>query len=264
MIILRRFRLAALAAVAALAMAACGSTEEASPSASPTSSTGGGLKVVAASTWEAGFAKAAGATDITVIVPPGVHHAADYDPKPSDLAKVAEADVVLYAAFEGFAGKLKEAAGSKAKLIEVSLDNAPDKVKAEVRRLGGEFGTAQAAEAWTAAFDTEYTALKEKVTAATKGTAPVIVSQAFVVWAADLAGAQPAGVFGPQPPTAGQISELAGKKPQLVLDNSAMPGGDALAGVEAKRVVINNFPDQGLDLLAVYRAGADALTAALG
>ncbi|MER5624373.1 zinc ABC transporter substrate-binding protein [Streptosporangium sp. NPDC002544] len=262
MIILRRFRLAALAAVAALTMAACGNTEDASsaaPSASP-----GGLKVVAASTWEAGFAKAAGATDITVIVPPGVHHAADYDPKPSDLAKVAEADVVLYAAFEGFAGKLKEAAGSKAKLIEVSLDNAPDKVKAEVRRLGGEFGTAQAAEAWTAAFDTEYTALKEKVTAATKGTARVIVSQAFVAWAADLAGAQPAGVFGPQPPTADQISELAGKKPQLVLDNSAMPGGDALAGVEAKRVVINDFPDQGLDLLAVYRANADALAAALG
>ncbi|WP_329430603.1 zinc ABC transporter substrate-binding protein [Streptosporangium sp. NBC_01495] len=264
MIILRRFRLTALAAVAALAMlvtAACGSTRETSPAASPSE---GGLKVVAASTWEAGFAKAAGATDITVIVPPGVHHAADYDPKPSDLATVAEADVVLYAAFEGFAGRLKEAAGSGAKLIEVSLDNAPDKVKAEVRRLGGEFGTARAAEAWTAAFDTEYAALKEKVTAATGGTAPVIVSQAFVAWAADLAGTRPAGVFGPQPPTAGQISELAAKKPRLVLDNSAMPGGDALSGVRAERVVIDNFPGRGLDLIAVYRAGADALAAALG
>ncbi|WP_436762356.1 metal ABC transporter solute-binding protein, Zn/Mn family [Streptosporangium sp. V21-05] len=263
MIISRRIRLAALAAVAApamLVMAACGSTQ---PQQAAPASAGGGLKVVAASTWEAGFAKAAGATDITVIVPPGVHHAADYDPKPSDLAKVAQADVVLYAAFEGFAGKLKEAAGSEAKLIEVSLDNAPDKVKAEVRRLGGEFGTAQAAEAWTTAFDTEYTALKEKVTAATGGTAPVIVSQAFVAWAADLTGARPAGVFGPQPPTAGQISELAAKKPQLVLDNSAMPGGDALSGVRSKRVVIDNFPDQGLDLIAVYRANADALTAAL-
>ncbi|GAA4196238.1 hypothetical protein GCM10022252_43240 [Streptosporangium oxazolinicum] len=260
MIILRRFRLAALAAVAALAVAACGSAR---PQQAAPASAGGGLKVVAASTWEAGFAKAAGATDIAVIVPPGVHHAADYDPKPSDLATVAQADVVLYAAFEGFAGKLKEAAGSGAKLIEVSLDNAPDKVKAEVRRLGGEFGTAQAAQAWTSAFDAEYAALKEKVTAATGGTAPVIVSQAFVAWAADLAGTRPAGVFGPQPPTAGQISELAAKRPRLVLDNSAMPGGDALSGVRAKRVVIDNFPGRELDLIAVYRAGADALTAAL-
>lgn len=225
--------------------------------------TGQGLKVVAASTWEAGFAKAAGATDITVIVPPGVQHAPDYDPKPSDLAKVAEADVVLYAAFEGYAGKLKEAAGSKAKLVEVGLDNAPGKVKAEVSRLAGEFGTAEAAKTWTATFDTEYAKLKQQVTKAAGGTPPVVVTQAFVAWAADLAGAQPAGVYGPQPPTAAQVAELVAKKPQLVLDNSAMPGGDALANVQAKRVVINNFPDQGLDLLAMYKANADAIIAAL-
>ncbi|MFF5213282.1 metal ABC transporter solute-binding protein, Zn/Mn family [Streptosporangium sp. NPDC000396] len=259
---MRRLRLTAMAVLAAMAVTACGGTGE-STSAAP-SPTAKGLKVVAASTWEAGFAKAAGATDITVIVPSGVHHAPDYDPKPSDLAKVAEADVVLYAAFEGFAGKLKEAAGSKAKLIEVSLDNTPDKVKAEVSRLGGEFGTAEAARAWTTTFDTEYAALKEKVTGAAKGAAPVVVAQAFVAWAADLIGARPAGVYGPQPPTAGQISELAAKKPRLVLDNSAMPGGDALANVEARRVVIDNFPDQGLDLIAMYRANADAIIAALG
>ncbi|MFJ2031189.1 metal ABC transporter solute-binding protein, Zn/Mn family [Streptosporangium sp. NPDC087985] len=259
---MRRLRLTAVAVITTVAMAACGGTGE-STSAAP-SPTAKGLKVVAASTWEAGFAKAAGATDITVIVPPGVHHAPDYDPKPSDLVKVAQADVVLYAAFEGFAGKLKEAAGSKAKLIEVSLDNTPDKVRAEVARLGGEFGTAEAAKAWTATFDTEYAAMKEKVTGAAEGIAPVIVAQAFVAWAADLTGVQPAGVYGPQPPTAGQISELAAKKPRLVLDNSAMPGGDALANVEAKRVVIDNFPDQGLDLIAMYKANADAITAALG
>ncbi|MER5421974.1 metal ABC transporter solute-binding protein, Zn/Mn family [Streptosporangium roseum] len=261
MITMRRLRLTAVAVLTTVAMAACGDAGEGT-SAAP-SPTAKGPKVVAASTWEAGFARAAGATDITVIVPPGVQHASDYDPKPSDLAKVAEADVVLYAAFEGFAGKLKEAAGSGAKLIEVSLDNSPGTVKAEVSRLGGEFGTAEAARAWTAAFDTEYAALKEKVTGATKGTAPVIVSQAFVAWAADLAGARPAGVYGPQPPTAGQIAGLAAKKPRLVLDNSAMPGGDALADVGAERVVIDNFPGRELDLIAMYRSNADALAAAL-
>ncbi|WP_405150477.1 metal ABC transporter substrate-binding protein [Sphaerisporangium sp. NBC_01403] len=258
----RRLRMAAVTVLAALAVTACGSTQNATSSGP--ASTAKGPKVVAASSWEAGFAKAAGATDITVIVPPGVRHAPDYDPKPSDLAKVAEADIVLYAAFEGFAGKIKEAAGSTAKLIEVSLDNAPDKVKAEVLRLGGEFGTAGAAKAWTASFDTEYASLKQKVTGAAKGARPVIVAQAFVAWAADLAGVQPAGVYGPQPPTAGQISELAAKKPQLILDNSAMPGGDALSNVNAKRVVINNFPGQAFDLKAVYTANADAIVTALG
>lgn len=258
----RRLRVVAATVLAALTMTACGSTPDAASPAPAAKDKG--LKVVAASSWEAGFARAAGATDITVIVPPGVQHAPDYDPKPSDLARVAEADIVLYAAFEGFAGKIKEAAGSKGKLIEVSLDNTPDKVKAEVLRLGGEFGTAGAARAWTASFDTEYASLKQKVTGAAKNARPVIVAQAFVAWAADLVGVRPAGVYGPQPPTAGQISELAVKKPQLILDNSAMPGGDALSNVKAKRVVIDNFPGREFDLKAVYSANADAIIAALG
>ncbi|MFI9550550.1 metal ABC transporter solute-binding protein, Zn/Mn family [Nonomuraea endophytica] len=240
-----------LAAAVVLAVTGCGQS---------TDTKSGGLKVVAASSWEAGFAKAAGATDITVIVPPGVNHAPDYDPKPSDLAKVAEADVVLYAAFEGFAGKLKEAAGSKAKVIEVALDNSPEKVKAEVTRLAGQFGTAEAAKTWTAGFDTEYAALKQKLA----GKSPVIVSQAFVVWAADLAGVQPAGVYGPQPPTAAQLADLAAKKPTLILDNSAMPAGETLSNVQAKRVVINNFPGDDHDLIGMYKANADTLLKALG
>ncbi|WP_283134830.1 metal ABC transporter solute-binding protein, Zn/Mn family [Rhizohabitans arisaemae] len=251
-------KLTALFASAVLLLSSCGNdpvTEAKS---------GGGLKVVAASAWEAAFAKAAGATDITVIVPPGVHHAPDYDPKPSDLAKIAQADVVLYAAFEGFAGKLKEAAGSKAKLIEVALDNNPDKVKAEVFRLGDQFGTLAAARRWVDAFDGEYAGLKQSVSGATQGKPPVVVAQAFVAWAADLVGTAPAGVYGPQPPTPAQIAELVAKRPQLILDNSAMPGGDALADVRAKRVVINNFPDRSLDLIALYRANANALIAALG
>ncbi|GIH23643.1 hypothetical protein Aph01nite_19530 [Acrocarpospora phusangensis] len=250
-------KLIGFAALALFTLTACGDSE---PAATPSEK---GLTVVAASSWEAGFAKAAGATDITVIVPPGVQHAADYDPKPSDLAKVAAADFVLVAPFQGFAAKLKEAAGSNAKVIEVMLDNAPATVKDQVGKIAAEFGTTSAAQTWTASFDTEYAALKKRVTDATGGTPPVIVSQAFVAWAADLTGAAPAGVFGPEPPTAAQLSELAAKKPSIVLDNSAMPGGDALANVEAKRVSINNFPDQGYDLLAMYRANADTLMAAL-
>ena len=263
MITLHRLRMLAAVAVttvAALATAACGG-DQSGTTATP-ADTAKGLKIVAASTWEAAFAKAAGATDVAVIVPPGVQHAPDYDPKPSDLAKVAQADVVLYADFEGFAGKIKEAAGSKAKLIAVTLDNAPATVKSQVQRLGAEFGTTDAATRWIDSFDTEYAALRQKVSAAAGGAPPVVVTQAFVAWAADLAGTTPAGTYGPQPPTASQISELAAKKPQLILDNSAMPGGDALANVTAKRVVIDNFPDQGLDLMAMFRRNADTLTAA--
>ena len=112
--------------------------------------------MVVTTTWEGALAKAAGAEDIKVIVPQSVHHAPDYDPKPSDLAAVAKADFVLYAPFEPYAAKIKEAAGSKAKLVEVNLDNDPDKVNAEVAELGKLFGTENAAAAWKSGFDTEY------------------------------------------------------------------------------------------------------------
>ncbi|QFG27058.1 zinc ABC transporter substrate-binding protein [Actinomadura sp. WMMB 499] len=246
----------------ATALSACGSS---GAEADPADGGGaGGPKVVAASTWEAAFARAAGARDVTVIVPPGITHPPDYDPKPSDIAKVAGADFVLYAAFEGFAPKLRSAAGSGAELIELELDNGPAAVESEVTRLGGEFGTAAAARTWLTSFDTVYAAESRKAAAAYRQAGePPVVAQAFVTWAAEMLGARPVGTYGPQPPTASRVAELAGKKPGLVLDNSAMPGADALSSIEAERVTVVNFPDQNMDLLSVYRSTVRALTTAL-
>ncbi|TDB91960.1 ABC transporter substrate-binding protein [Actinomadura sp. KC216] len=258
---IRRRGAASLAAVAAVAAAltACGSTGDATGDDRTR-----GPKVVAASTWEAAFARAAGARDVSVIVPPGIAHPPDYDPKPSDIAKVAGADYVLYAPFEGFAPKLKSAAGSKAKLIELRLDNGQAAVTREVTRLAGEFGTGQAARTWLASYNTAYAAEKRKVSAAyaTAGR-PAVVAQAFVTWACDMLDAKPVGTYGPQPPTASQVAGLAAKKPALVLDNSAMPGANALSSIRAERVTVVNFPDESQDLLSVYRTASAVLTRAL-
>lgn len=166
--------LAALIA-SALLLTGCGSDAKSAAANAPT-----GPKVVATTSWEAGFAKAAGATNVTVIVPRSVIHAPDYDPKPSDLAAVADADFVLFASFEGFAKKITDAAGGKAKTVEVALDNSKGKVKAEVARLGELFGTKDAAAKWNTTFDTEYAALTEQVKAAWPGGArPKVIVQAF-------------------------------------------------------------------------------------
>ncbi|MER7764329.1 zinc ABC transporter substrate-binding protein [Streptomyces sp. NPDC097619] len=216
--------------------------------------------VVVTTTWEGAFAKAAGAEDVTVIVPQSVHHAPDYDPKPSDLAAVAKADFVLYAPFEPYAAKIKEAAGSSAKLVEVGLDNDPDKVKAEVDKLAALFGTRTAATAWKAGFDAEYAKLNQEVTAAWPGgKAPALVSQVFTVWAAKLAGAEPVGTYGPEAVTPAGLAELSAKKPALVLDNAHMSTGTVLPGSGARQVEIVNYPGDDLDLIAVYRKAAAEL-----
>ncbi|GGT14617.1 metal ABC transporter solute-binding protein, Zn/Mn family [Streptomyces purpureus] len=222
-------------------------------------------RVVATTTWEGAFAKAAGAEDVTVIVPQSVHHAPDYDPKPSDLAAVAEADFVLYAPFEPYAEKIKEAAGSKAKLIEVGLDNDAGKVNAEVTRLGKEFGTEDAAARWQKTFSAEYTKLQGELKAAWPGgTAPTAVAQVFTAWSAKLAGANVVGTYGPEEVTPQQLADLSAKKPALVLDNAHMSNGTTLPGTTARQVKIVNYPGKDLDLLTVYRDAATAVKKAMG
>ncbi|MEU0393716.1 zinc ABC transporter substrate-binding protein [Streptomyces sp. NPDC006208] len=220
--------------------------------------------VVVTTTWEGAFAKAAGAEDVKVIVPQSVHHAPDYDPKPSDLAAVAEADFVLYAPFEPYAAKIKEAAGSKAELVEVNLDNDADKVNAEVAKLAKLFGTEDAAAQWKTTFDAEYATLSEDLKASWPGgKSPNVVAQVFTAWSAKLAGADTVGTYGPEPVTPAQLAELSKKKPALVLDNAHMSTGTVLPDSGAKQVKIVNYPGDDLDLLPVYRNAAAELKKAM-
>lgn len=266
----RRVRIPSLLALSVsaglvLTATACGSDKK--DDSSSGNGGGSGTPVVVATTaWEGAFAKAAGIKDVKVIVPQSVHHAPDYDPKPSDLAAVAGADFVLYAPFEPYASKIKDAAGSKAKLVEVNLDNDADKAVAEVVRLGKVFGTQPAAAQWKTSFDAEYGRLKQDVKSAWPGgKAPVVVAQVFSTWSAKLAGADVVGTYGPEAVTAQQLAGLSKKKPALVLDNAHMSTGKVLPDSGAKQIEIVNYPDKDLDLVAVYRkAAADVKQAMAG
>ncbi|MFE6490662.1 ABC transporter substrate-binding protein [Streptomyces sp. NPDC057748] len=256
----RTASLLSLSAVLAL-VTGCGSD---SSSAGSSDEHDGNPVVVVTTTWEGALAKAAGAENVKVIVPQSVQHAPDYDPKPSDLTAVAGADFVLYAPFEPYAGKIKEAAGSKAELVEVNLDNDAAKVNAEVAKLGALFGTEGAAAKWTAAFDNEYAKLSQDLKADWPGgKSPLVVSQVFTVWAAKLAGANLVGTYGPEAVTPAQLAKLGKERPTLVLDNAHMSTGTVLPDSGAEQIEIVNYPGKDLDLLPVYRNAATALTEAM-
>lgn len=267
----RLLPLAAAALTGALTLlTGCGSDSSPASSASspspsaPAPEGGDGPVVVATTTWEGAFAVAAGAEDVTVIVPQSVHHAPDYDPKPSDLTAVAAADFVLYAPFEPYAAQIKDAAGSDAELVEVDLANDADRVRAEVARLGQLFGTEAAARTWTEEFDTAYAGLAERLaTARPGGEPPTAIAQVFTSWAADLAGLNTVATYGPESVTPQQLAEFSGLGPALVLDNAHMSTGDVLPYSGARQVDIVNYPGDDLDLLAVYRDAAAAVEQAL-
>ncbi|MFD9030789.1 metal ABC transporter solute-binding protein, Zn/Mn family [Streptomyces sp. NPDC059567] len=260
----RTARIASLIALSTALPLLTGCGDEGASSGTDHKAAGRKPVVVATTTWEGAFAKAAGAEDVTVIVPQSVHHAPDYDPKPSDLAAVAKADFVLYAPFEPYAAKIKDAAGSKAKLIEVNLDNDPAKAGAEVTRLGDLFGTKDAASRWKTRLDTEVTKLNGELKGAWPGgKSPAVVTQVFTAWAAGLAGATTVGTYGPEPVTPAQLASLSAKKPAYVLDNAHMSTGTVLPDSGGKQVRIVNYPGEDLDLLAVYRNAAAELKKAM-
>lgn len=221
--------------------------------------------VVASTTWVAAFAALAGATDITVIAPSNLQHPPDYDPKASDIAAVAGADFILIAGFEGFADRMREAAGSDAEILQVATEYYPDALEAEVLRLATTMGLdSDEAKHNIEHYIEHWTAESARVSAAIGDTSPVIAAHMYTsVWAA-LAGIEPATIFGPEPLTPSEVAEISATGPTLVFENSHMPAGADLAEVTgATRVDLVNFPSDDLDLQAVVTTNADLIIAAL-
>jgi zinc transport system substrate-binding protein len=265
---MRKFpiRRGALGALLVVGLVAVGASSCSSGGKSTTNEGAAGApKVVVSTTWVGAIAKLAGATDITVIAPTNVQHPPDYDPKASDLASLSSADYVLLAGFEGFAARMKEAAGSSAKVLTVMPDYDPKIVATEVAKLATEWNSTKTADANVAAYTADYNKVSAKLKETTSKTAQKVVAQKFVAGWADFAGYQVTGTFGPEPITAAQVAELSALKPTLVFENSHMPSGSEVASASgAKMVSLVNFPGKDLELSPVLDTNAATITKAVG
>lgn len=228
-------------------------------------------RVVASTSWVAAFAEAAGATNVSIIAPADFPHPPDYDPRPSDLAKVAGAEFVLMAPFDGFAKRLREASGSSAQIVEVDAENTPAKIRSEVTRLGKLFGTEAAAQSFLSRFDAEYARLSASVKVHIGEHPPTVVAHRFMAYWSDFAGLPLVGVYGPRPLTAQELAALVAKKPGVVFENgqtergSGPSDGRAIADATgAKEVQILNFPGPNEGLLWVFEENARRIIAAIG
>lgn len=224
-----------------------------------------GPLVAAATGWAAAFARAAGAENVLVIAPENLQHPPDYDPKPSDLLRMRDADFVILGGFEGFAQRLRDSAGGKAAMVEVRLQNSPEVIRMEVLRLGDLFGTRDKAERFVEEFGREYEALRQEVREGFRASGKRVVTQKFMAMWADFAGLELFGTYGPGALQPGDLLRLSAMKPDLVLDNAHMPAGAPLAEATGAGLVrLINFPGPGMDLLDVFRANARALVEAAG
>jgi zinc transport system substrate-binding protein len=246
--LLRAAALAALATTVVLATTAC--TDGDSPD-------GDGNRVVASTTLAGALAKAAGATDVTVIAPAIIPNQQAFEPTAEDLAPARTADHVIFAESDTFAGKLKEAAGD-AHQVPIKQVYTLEGVRAEVTKLAELFGTQSAATRWLSAFDTEVTNLSSSM----EGVAPIppftAVTEVGVAQWAQFGGIKVVGSYGPEPVTPKHLADLTATKPNLILANVHQPKATPnIPG--AYRVDLMNYPGEDLDLLEIYRVNAERI-----
>ena len=200
-------------------------------------------KVVASTSWTALMAKAAGADNVVVLAPAELKHPPEYDFRPSDVAELKGAKLIIWGGYEPFMRKLLEITQTPDdRIIRVLTVNTPDNLKEQTRLLAAKLGTTEKQKSWEVEFERVVSAIKE---AATKQNVPekrVLVHKHladFVKWL----GYQVVGEFGPEELSPAKMTELAGLKPDLIIDNFHNPQGRGLADItKAPRVELRNFP----------------------
>lgn len=226
------------------------------PSHAPASS-----PVVAAATgWAAALARAAGAENVLVIAPETLQHPPDYDPKPTDLLHLRDADFIILGGFEGFAQRLRDAAGSQARFVDVRLENRLETIRSEVLRLAELFGTQDKAEAFLEEFEKDYVRLSQELHDYFQPRGNRAVAQKFMAVWAQFAGLELVGTFGPGLLRPGELLRLSALQPDIILDNAHMLAGSPIAeATGAKLVRLINYPGQDMKLLDVFRENARML-----
>jgi hypothetical protein len=226
------------------------------------------LRVVATNSWTAAFAAAAGAADIMTLAPSDLRHPAEYELKPSDVAALQGAGLIVYTGFEVMAKKVAEAAGSqKIRMLQIEADYSLATIRKSILAIAEVTGTQQKARASIASLEGFMESWKAELRAAGLLGAPVVVHLFQQPLVAEL-GFDVQGVFGPGPLEAAQISKLSPSNAKFIVDNwhneAAAPLRETMK--TARYMSLINFPGPDgtkslIDVLADNRA---RLKAAVG
>jgi hypothetical protein len=226
------------------------------------------LRVVATNSWTAAFAAAAGATDIVVLAPSDLRHPAEYELRPSDVASLQGADLIVYTGFEVMAKKVAEAAGSrKIRMLKIDADYSLATMRASITSIAGVTGAQSKADQSIAALESFMASWKAELKRAGLAGAPVVVHLFQQPLAAEL-GFEVKGMFGPGPLEAAQITKLTPTNAVLVIDNwhneAAGPLRETMKGSRFASLINFPGPDGTKTLLDVLSDDRARLKAAAG
>jgi ABC-type Fe3+-hydroxamate transport system substrate-binding protein len=202
------------------------------------------IRIVATNSWTAAFAVAAGAKDLIVLAPTSLRHPAEYELRPSDIALLKGAKLIITTGFEVMAKRLAEAAGSRGiRVLHIDADYSLETMRSSILAIADVLETQDQARASIADLETFLSSWKQELRDDGLYGAPIVVHVFQQPLMAEL-GFTIKGVFGPAPLEAAQIAKLSAEKVTYIVDNwhneVASPLRETMPG--ARYASLMNFP----------------------
>ncbi len=139
--------------------------------------------------------------------------------KPSDVALLKGANLIITTGFEVMAKRLAEAAGSrKIRVLRIDADYSLETMRTSILAIADILGTQDQARASIADLETFLSSWKQELRDDGLYGAPIVVHVFQQPLMAEL-GFTIKGVFGPAPLEAAQITKLSGEKVTYIVDN---------------------------------------------
>lgn len=200
-------------------------------------------KVVASASWSAAFSDIAGADEVESIAPVNLRHPPEYEITVSDVQKISDSEVFIFAGFERMMKTLGTKVANKGVSVQVTLDNSLATVKESTLKIAQALGTEDIQKVRFAEYeklvkDGQKKALKKKL-----NKKKVLCNKNQTYLAKEL-GLEIAGIFDPGPVTAVELLEAKKAGYDLIIDNIHNPTGKPVTEVlpKAKYIVWRNFP----------------------
>jgi hypothetical protein len=204
----------------------------------------GNIRVVATNSWTAAFAAAAGAKDIVTLATADLRHPAEYELKPSDVALLNGAGLIVTTSFEVMAKRLAEAAASRRiRVLRIDADYSFETMRTSILAIADVLGTQGQARVAIADLESFLSSWKQELREDGLYGAPIVVHVFQQPLMAEL-GFTIKGVFGPAPLEAAQIAKLSAERVTYIVDNwhneVASPLRETM--LQARYASLINFP----------------------
>lgn len=201
-------------------------------------------KVVASTSWTAAFADLAGIDKIDIIAPANLQHPPEYEITVSDIQKINECDVFIYAGFERMMKTLGDSVDN-VNMIKIRCDNSIETVSSSAMTIAEYFGTqTKCNERVLDYINTIYDG-KNKLNEKGLAGAKVICNVNQTYLAKDL-GLEIVATYGPNTVTSEQIKYASENDFDFIIDNIHNPVAEPLHKVspKSKYIIWRNFPER--------------------